>query len=73
MLLMATARHLIKGLRQEHGLSQRELARLADVDHTYLSRFERGVLKKEPTDRWLRDVATALGANLVRLQKGEDS
>ena len=65
---MATARHLIRGLRSEQGLSQRKLAELASVDHTYLSRYERGLLSGEPSDRWLRDVAQALGANLVRLQ-----
>lgn len=71
---MTTARHLIRGLRREQGLSQRELARLASVDHTYLSRYERGDLATEPSDRWLRDVAFALGANLVHLQnKGADA
>lgn len=71
---MATARHLIRGLRREQGLSQRELARLAAVDHTYLSRYEAGQLTSEPSDRWLRDVATALGTNLVHLQpKGADA
>lgn len=61
---MATARHAIRAARQAQGLSIRKLADMAQVDHTYLSRFERGETS-EPSARWLRDVAVALGTNLA--------
>jgi transcriptional regulator with XRE-family HTH domain len=68
VLRMATAREVIRDMRKEQKLSIRELARLADVDHTYLSRYERG-LTAEPSARWLRDVTQALGRNLADIQK----
>lgn len=55
---------LIKSQRKDLGLSQRALAKLAHVNHAYLSRVERGIY--EPTPRWVRDVTTALGAELGR-------
>lgn len=66
---MATARHVIKAAREEQGLSIRRLARLADVDHTYLARYEKGETANEPSPRWLRSVAQALGKNLVELDR----
>lgn len=56
-------------MRQAQGLSRRELARLAQVDHTYLGRYENGETVNEPSERWLRDVMTALGVNLGELRK----
>jgi predicted transcriptional regulator len=41
------------------GVSIRELAREAGVDHTYLSRYERGEVT--PSRSWLRRVALAIG------------
>lgn len=52
-------------MREAQGISIRELARRADVDHTYLSRFEAGLLDKEPSRRWLRAVTDALGRELA--------
>jgi len=40
--------HLLKKLREQRGLSLRELARLADVDHAYIYRLETGD-KDEPS------------------------
>lgn len=41
------------------GMTQRQLATIAGVDHTYLSRFERGQVT--PSRHWLRRVNRALG------------
>ena len=67
---MASARHVIRATREELGLSGRELARRAGKDHTYLSRFERGLLPVEPSPEWLHDVTTALGDALA--EAGDD-
>jgi transcriptional regulator with XRE-family HTH domain len=61
-----TVAEVVTKLREQQGLSQRELADRADVDHSYLARFERG--QATPSHRWLRDVAAALGANLQALE-----
>lgn len=45
------------------GMTVRGLAREAGVDHTYLSRYERGQVT--PTRRWLRAVSTALGRRVA--------
>ena len=52
----------IKALRQAQGLSQRDLARLAEVQPGYLSLVETG--KREPSARWLKAVTDALGRHL---------
>lgn len=50
-------------MRKAQNLSIRELARLADVDHSMLSRVERGEV--DPSARWLKEVTTALGQHLA--------
>jgi transcriptional regulator with XRE-family HTH domain len=49
----------IRSLREAAGLSIRELARAAHVDHTYLSRVE--AAERVPSDRWVATVTQALG------------
>jgi transcriptional regulator with XRE-family HTH domain len=49
----------IKAQRQMNQLSQRELARLADLSDTYMSQIERGL--HEPSIRVLRALAESLG------------
>lgn len=49
----------IKGQRALNQLSQRELARLADLSDTYLSQLERG--RHEPSLSVLRALADSLG------------
>lgn len=68
MWFVPTVAEIVAKLREQQGLSQRELADRADVDHSYLARFERG--QARPSDRWLRDVAAALGTNLQGLEGG---
>jgi transcriptional regulator with XRE-family HTH domain len=51
-----------KRLRREKGLSQEELADLADIHQTYLSEVERG--KRNPTITVLHRIAQALGADI---------
>ena len=49
----------IKSQRHYHQLSQRDLARLADLSDTYMSQLERGL--HEPSIRVLRSLAESLG------------
>ena len=55
----------IRAQRQFHRLSQRELARLADLSDTYMSQLERGM--HEPSVRVLRAVAEGLGVKASQL------
>lgn len=55
--------HAIRAIREEHGLSLRELARLSDTNPTYLSQVERGL--RVPSKRWLRAVTKALGEHMA--------
>lgn len=49
----------LRALRRASGLSVRELAALAHVSSSYLSRVETG--DATPTDRWVRDVLSQVG------------
>jgi transcriptional regulator with XRE-family HTH domain len=53
--------------RREKGLSQEELADLAEIHQTYLSGVERG--KRNPTITVLQRIAQALGADIDDLVK----
>ncbi|HEX8581449.1 MAG TPA: helix-turn-helix transcriptional regulator, partial [Acidimicrobiales bacterium] len=55
----------IRAQRQLHRLSQRELARLADLSDTYMSQLERGL--HEPSIRVLRQLAESLGLRPAQL------
>jgi transcriptional regulator with XRE-family HTH domain len=46
-------------VREVLGMTQRQFARAAGIDHTYLSRYERGQV--QPTRHWLRRVNRAIG------------
>lgn len=48
----------IRGLREELGLTLRELAAAAGVSFSYLAEVERG--EKDPHARWLKAVNDAL-------------
>jgi transcriptional regulator with XRE-family HTH domain len=61
-LRMGHAGTAIRAMRQAQGLSVRELARLAEVNHSQLSQVERGL--KDPSPRWLKSVTDALGRHL---------
>lgn len=60
---MEDAGPAIRTLRKAQGLSLRELARLAQVEASYLSQVERG--RRTPSDRWLKSVTDALGEHLA--------
>lgn len=49
-------------MRKAQNLSLRELADLAEVDYSMLSKVERGLV--DPSPRWLKAVTDALGRNL---------
>jgi transcriptional regulator with XRE-family HTH domain len=55
----------LQKLRREKGLSQEELADLANIHQTYLSGVERG--KRNPTVTVLQRIAVALGADIEDL------
>lgn len=52
----------LRVMRVAQGLTLRELAEKAKVNHAYLSQVERG--DKIPNPRWLRSVLDALAENL---------
>lgn len=49
-------------MRRAQDLSLRDLAALAEVDYSTLSKVERGLV--EPSPRWLKAVTDALGRHL---------
>ncbi len=53
--------YLLRNLREERGLSLRELAQLADIDHAYVYRLETGD-KESPSDEVLSRLIRALKA-----------
>src|SRR3954453_3438284 len=55
---LRTLGEYIKAQRQMNQLTQRELARLADLSDTYMSQLERGL--HEPSIRVLRSLANSL-------------
>src|SRR5688572_24793945 len=54
----AALAELLKQLRIRHGMSQADLAALSEVDHSYLSRLEKG--ERRPSPRMLKRLAVAL-------------
>jgi transcriptional regulator with XRE-family HTH domain len=57
----------VKRRREEQGLSQEQLAELADIDRTYISMIERG--KRNPTLEVAERIAVALDMKLSELIK----
>ena len=57
----------LQELREALGMSIRQAAQVAGVDHTYLGRYERGQVV--PTRHWLRRVASAFGEHVARLHE----
>jgi transcriptional regulator with XRE-family HTH domain len=53
----------IRAMREAQGLTLRQLADLSETSFSYLSLVERE--KREPTDRWLRDVTDALAKHML--------
>jgi transcriptional regulator with XRE-family HTH domain len=53
--------YLLQNLREERGLSYRELAQLAGIDHAYVYRLETGT-KESPSDEALSKLTRALKA-----------
>lgn len=62
MDVRARVRLNMQRLRREKGLSQEELADLANIHQTYLSGVERG--KRNPTITVLQRIAEALGVDI---------
>lgn len=58
----ATTGSALRVMREAQGLTLRQLAEKAGVNHAYLSQVERG--DKTPNPRWLRSVLDALADNL---------
>lgn len=53
---------VLKGLREQRGLSQAKLAALADINPSTLNQIERG--RRHPTTTTLQKLATALGVEI---------
>ena len=58
---------VIKGLRQQHGITQEELAEKASLHRTYLSDIERGA--RNPSLETLVRLAAALQISLAEMFK----
>lgn len=50
-------------MREAQGLSLRDLAKLADTDHSYISKVERELVT--PTGRWLISITDALADHIM--------
>lgn len=61
-----TLGNFIREARKESGVSVRELARRAEITHTFLSDIERG--KRNPSQKVLAKIATALEVEIKVLQ-----
>lgn len=59
---------IIRKLKEETGLSQEKLARLADVSNNTIVNIEAGK-QKNPTIETIRKIAKALGVSLEELLK----
>jgi transcriptional regulator with XRE-family HTH domain len=59
---------LIKTLREQKGFSQRQLAYLAKINNTEVSRIEKGE-RKNPNPKALKKIARALGVDYLLLFK----
>ena len=59
--MLSAVSALLKKLRDDRGLSLRELAQLAGLDHAYIHRLETGA-KKAPSDEALNKLIRALKA-----------
>lgn len=62
-----TAGLRIREIREERGISQDELAALAGLDRSHLTRLETGVGPKNPGIETLGRIAQALGVRLTDL------
>ena len=60
-MAQAALGYLLRNLREERGLSLRELAQLADIDHAYIYRLETGA-KESPSDDLVTKLIRALKA-----------
>jgi len=60
---MPHAGTVVQAARKAQKLSLRELAELAEVDYSTLSKVERGLV--EPSARWLKAVTDALGKHMA--------
>lgn len=56
---------ILRRYRSERGISQEELAHLAGVDRTFISRLERGI--RQPTITTLIGIGEALGVSSAEL------
>lgn len=60
---MPHAGTVIRAARKTQNLTLRQLAQLADVDYSMLSKVERGLV--DPRPRWLKAVTDALGKHMA--------
>lgn len=59
--------HRIRELRKQKHLTQRQLAQMANINFTYLSKIENGRLSHTPSAVTLRDLAHALDVDELEL------
>ncbi|MEV6569991.1 helix-turn-helix transcriptional regulator [Streptomyces sp. NPDC051577] len=59
----------IRRQREEHGYGLRRFAEAAQIDHSYLSRIERG--QRSPQPEVMARIATTLGVSISDLKRSE--
>lgn len=62
--VMPHAGTVVRAARKAQNLTLRDVAKLADVDYSTLSKVERGLV--EPSPRWLKAVLDALGQHMAK-------
>ena len=58
---------VLKDLRKERRITQRELAERVGVDFTYISKIENGRLENSPSEKTIAEIARVLGADVDKL------
>lgn len=60
---------MVKNLRREAGITQKELAEKVNLDHTYISKIENQNTPYSPSVRTIRKIARELEVHPIRLLK----
>lgn len=58
---------MIKNLRNEHRITQRDMAKKIGVDFTYISKIENGKLENAPSEETIEKIARVLETDVERL------
>jgi transcriptional regulator with XRE-family HTH domain len=71
--LLTKVGELLRGMRQEAGLSQEQLQQVSGIDQADISRVERGVAERGPSLALITRMAHASGYSLVLSLRKQDA